>query len=50
MMWLLTLLFAAATVVAAVAMATGSPTAINGVIGAGICTVVCAACAWAERP
>jgi hypothetical protein len=45
----LAVLFAACAVLAAVSMAEGNPTAINGVIGAGTCAVVVAACAWLER-
>jgi hypothetical protein len=45
----LTALFAACTVFAAVAMEMGNPTAASGVIGAGICTVACGACAWLGR-
>jgi hypothetical protein len=45
----LTVLYAACTALAAVSMTAGNPAAINGVIGAGICTVACAALAWLDH-
>lgn len=45
----LTALYAACTAFAAVSMAAGNPTAINGVIGAGTCTVVLAVFAWLDH-
>jgi hypothetical protein len=49
MMGFITFLFAGCTAFAAWSMAAGNPTAINGVIGAGIGTVVIGACWWLER-
>ena len=49
MMGFLTFLFAGCTAFSAWAMTAGNPTAINGVIGAGICTVFSAACWWLDH-
>jgi hypothetical protein len=48
-MRLLALLFVALTALAAWSMANGNPSAINGVVGAGVCAVICAALALIER-
>jgi hypothetical protein len=48
-MRILTGVFAACFVVAVISMTTGNPTAINGVIGAGLGTLVVGACAFLAR-
>jgi len=48
MIWL-TALFATCTGLAVWSMALGNPTAINGVIGAGLCTVALAALTVIDR-
>ena len=48
-MWFLTAVFAACTALAGWSMAAGNPTAINGVIGAGLGTLILTALALIER-
>lgn len=45
----LTALFLACTALAAWAMSEGNPTAVNGVVGAGLCTLVCGSLALIDR-
>lgn len=50
MRWI-TGLFAACTVLAGISTAAGNPTGPSGVVGAGLCTVICFALALIEgRP
>lgn len=48
-MWWLTALFASLASIAMVAWLNGNPSVLNGVIGAGVCTVLSAALALIER-
>lgn len=48
--WALTALLGIITVVAAVSWLAGNPTAINGVVGAGLGTAIFAAVALIEGP
>jgi hypothetical protein len=48
-MWFLTAVFAACTALSVQQMTVGNPTAINGVIGAGVMTLALAALALIER-